>query len=203
VVFDAEARRRLLAPLGMGTRPNLAPEEYKISQCADRVTPLQQSTALDFRTYLPDDILAKVDRASMLCSLEVRAPFLDVRLIDLAFRRLPDCLRATGRERKILSRRLAQRLLPAGLDLARKQGFSIPLARWFKGDWGRFIEDVLTSREADLFDRNVVGQLLAGQRTGFSNTHRLFALMIVELWRREYRVTNIGRIDPAPVQRPA
>jgi asparagine synthase (glutamine-hydrolysing) len=189
VVFDAEARRRLLAPLGLRTGPNLAPEEYKISLCADRATALQQSTALDFRTYLPDDILVKVDRASMLCSLEVRAPFLDVRLIDLAFRRLPDRLRATGRERKILSRRLANRLLPAGLDLTRKQGFSIPLAQWFKGDWGRFIEDVLTSGPADLFDRATVRSLLTGQRAGLVNAHRLFSLAMIELWRREYGVT--------------
>ena len=92
----------------------------------------------------------------MLCSLEVRAPFLDTRLIDLAFRRLPDRLRATARERKMLSRRLAARLLPAGLDLTRKQGFSLPLAQWFKGDWGRFIEDVLTSGPKPTF-RSVLG----------------------------------------------
>ena len=120
----------------------------------------------------------------MLCSLEVRAPFLDTRLIDLAFGRIPDRLRATGRERKILLRRLAERVLPGGLDLTRKQGFALPLGEWFKGEWGRFIEDVLTSREADLFDRKTVKQLLAGQRFGFSNTHRLYALTMIELWRR-------------------
>lgn len=199
VVFDADARRRLLGPLGDSRQSASAPEAYKAALCADRSTPLQQATALDFRTYLVDDILAKVDRASMLCSLEVRAPFLDTRLIELAFGNLPDRLRATARERKILSRRLAQRLLPAGLDLTRKQGFVLPLPKWFKGDWGRFIEDVLTSTQADWFDRKVVRQLLAGQRQGFSNTHRLFALSMIELWRREYRVTAVSGLgQPAP-----
>ena len=192
IIFDAEARRRLLSPLGERRPAAEGPEAYKAALCLDRATPLQQATALDFRTYLVDDILTKVDRASMLCSLEVRAPFLDTRLIDLAFRRLPDRLRATARERKVLSRRLAERVLPGDLDLTRKQGFALPLQKWFKGDWGRFIEEVLTSREANLFDRHVVRQLLAGQRAGFSNTYRLFALTMIELWRREYRISSIG-----------
>jgi asparagine synthase (glutamine-hydrolysing) len=124
----------------------------------------------------------------MLCSLEVRAPFLDPRLIDLAYRRVPDGLRATAIERKVLSRRLAQRLLPGSLDLTRKQGFSLPLAQWFKSDWGRFIEDVLTDPHADLFDQHTVRRLIAGQRVGFRNTHRLFALLMIELWRQEYKI---------------
>jgi asparagine synthase (glutamine-hydrolysing) len=188
VFFDTEARRRLLSPFGGRGLVDGAPEAYKAALCMDRGTPLQQATALDFRTYLVDDILTKVDRASMLCSLEVRAPFLDTRLIEMAFSRVPDRLRATSRERKVLARRLAARLLPADLDLTRKQGFALPLAKWFKGDWGRFMEDVLTGPEATLFDRSVVRQLLNGQRAGFSNTQRLFSLTMIELWRREYRI---------------
>jgi asparagine synthase (glutamine-hydrolysing) len=203
VVFDVDARRELLGPLaGDHDRPG-GPERLKAALCSDRATALQQSTALDFRTYLVDDILTKVDRASMLCSLEVRAPFLDPRLIDLAFRRLPDRLRATATERKVLSRRLAERVLPPGLDLTRKQGFSLPLDQWFKGDWGTFIEEVLTAPGSDLFDQRVVRQLLAGQRRGMANTHRLFSLAMIELWRREYRV-SIGpdsgqRLSSAPL----
>ena len=196
VFFDQDARHRLLAPLGAARPSQGAPEAYKAGLCGDRESPLQQATALDFRTYLVDDILVKVDRASMLCSLEVRAPFLDPRLIEFAFGKVPDRLRATAHERKILSRRLAERLLPPTLDLKRKQGFALPLRKWLKGDWGRYIEDVLTGGEADLFDRRVVRQLLAGQRGGFSNMQRLFALTMIELWRREYRITNVTA--PAP-----
>ena len=192
VFFDEDARHRLLAPLGAARPRRGAPEAFKAGLCADRDTPLQQATALDFRTYLVDDILVKVDRASMLCSLEVRAPFLDPRLIEFAFGKVPDRLRATAHERKILARRLAERLLPRTLDLKRKQGFALPLRKWFKGDWGRYIEDVLTGGEADLFDRRIVRQLLAGQRGGFSNMQRLFALTMIELWRREYRITNVA-----------
>ena len=203
VLFDAAARRRLLSPV-IG-RPRLVggPEAYKAALCRPGDTPLRQSTSLDFQTYLVDDILVKVDRASMLCSLEVRAPFLDPRLIDLAFGRVPDHLRATATERKALPRRLARRLLPPSLDLTRKQGFSLPLAKWFKGDWGRFIEDVLTTGQADLFDRRAVRQLIAGQRGGFSNMHRLFALVMIELWRREYRISvGAAANDRLPVAEP-
>jgi asparagine synthase (glutamine-hydrolysing) len=205
VYFDEDARHRLLAPLGVARPRRGAPEAYKAALCGDRESALQQATALDFRTYLVDDILVKVDRASMLCSLEVRAPFLDPRLIDFAFHKVPDRLRATAQERKILSRRLAERLLPPTLDLRRKQGFALPLRKWLKGDWGRYIEDVLTGGEADLFDRRIVRQLLAGQRGGFSNMQRLFALTMIELWRREYRITNVaapvhaaGELEPVP-----
>lgn len=202
--FDADARRRLLSPLGNRGVIDGAPEAYKAALCMDRGTLLQQATAVDFRTYLVDDILTKVDRASMLCSLEVRAPFLDTRLIDLAFSRVPDRLRATSRERKVIARRLAARLLPPDLDLTRKQGFALPLAKWFKGDWGRFMEEVLTGPEATLFDRSVVRQLLKGQRVGFHNTQRLFALTMIELWRREYRIDAVSqRVDPVPALAPA
>jgi asparagine synthase (glutamine-hydrolysing) len=197
ILFDADARRRLLSPIDSRRPAGGSPEAHKAALCRPGDSPLRQITAVDFQTYLVDDILVKVDRASMLCSLEVRAPFLDPRLIDLAYRRLPDNLRATASERKVLPRRLARRLLPASLDLTRKQGFSLPLAQWFKGDWGRFIEDVLTDPRADLFDQPTVRRLIAGQRVGCKNTHRLFALLMIELWRQEYKIT-VPTLDRHP-----
>jgi asparagine synthase (glutamine-hydrolysing) len=95
----------------------------------------------------------------------------------------------TESERKILPRRLAQRLLPPGLDLDRKQGFSMPLTSWFKGEWGAYVESILSQADPQLFDQRMIQNLIAGQRRGYANTARLFALMMFELWRREYRVT--------------
>jgi len=94
---------------------------------------VQLLTRLDFLSYLPDDILVKVDRASMLTSLEVRSPLLDYRIVEFAFS-LPDSLRykAGG---KYLLRRLGERYLPADFAYGRKQGFSIPESAWLKGDW--------------------------------------------------------------------
>ena len=128
----------------------------------------------------------------MLASLEVRAPWLDYRLVEFAFGRVPDALRASGGERKIVLRRLAARILPPTVDLSRKWGFSMPLDRWFRGEWGAFVEGVLREADPTIFDRRAIASLLDGQRRGYANTARLFALTVFELWRREYRVTLAG-----------
>ena len=188
--FDSGTRRRLLHPGWVAhLRTAVIPEEYKARLCRDHGTALQRATAVDFTTYLADDILVKVDRASMLTSLEARAPWLDYRIVEMAFGCVPDTLRAARGQRKILPRRLAARVLPAGLDLDRKQGFALPLRSWFKGDWGRYIEGVLSEADTGLFSRAAVRRLLAAQRHGLANEQRLFALTMFELWRREYKVS--------------
>jgi asparagine synthase (glutamine-hydrolysing) len=186
--FDAAARRRLLRREPAATAEGRSPESFKVALCAPHRSVLQQATAVDFQTYLVDDILVKVDRASMLASLEVRAPWLDPRIIEFAFR-LPDPLRATSRERKVLLRAFASRVLPRSLDLDRKQGFSLPLDTWFKADWGRYVEEVLREADGSVFQRDFISDLIAAQRRGLGNTQRLFALTMFELWRRQYRVS--------------
>jgi asparagine synthase (glutamine-hydrolysing) len=187
--FDERSRRRLLAPLGDGPWASPPAEAYRAGLCPPGQTAVQQCTNVDFRSYLVDDILVKVDRASMLTSLEVRAPWLDPRIIELAFSSVPDRLRAGGGRLKVLPKRLATKLLPPELDVERKQGFGLPLDRWFRGDWGRFVEGVLAEADRRLFEPRAVRSLIAGQQRGLANTQRLFALTLFELWRREYEVS--------------
>lgn len=188
--FDYWTRRRLLAKeLVNDESRNGAPEKYRGSLSSPEHSVVRQASMVDFLSTMANAYLVKVDRASMLSSLEVRAPFLDHRLIEFAFGRVPDSLRATESERKILPRRLAQRVLPPGLDLKRKQGFSMPLTSWFKGEWGRYVESVLREADPHLFNAKMIADLIAGQNRGYANTERLFALTIFELWRREYRVS--------------
>ena len=170
----------------------LNPELYRESLCKPEHFSLRQAMEADFRSTLVDAYLVKMDRASMLSSLEVRVPFLDYSIIEFAFGRVPDSLKATEKERKILTRNLASRLLPPGLDLKRKEGFTMPLQAWFKGEWGFFMESVLSEADTSLFDRGFIQQLIAGQRRGYSNINRLFALTMFELWRREYRITLLN-----------
>ncbi len=198
VYFDTLARARLLSPVEGRDGLDGQPESFKLRLCQSGRSLVYQMTALDFQTYLVDDILVKVDRASMLASLEVRAPWLDPRIIEFAFRRVPDDLRVTRRERKVLPGRLARRLLPAEFDLTRKQGFSLPLDAWLKGRWGDFVNDVLRDMDPAIFDRRVVRRLLDNQRRGLANAPRLFALTMFELWRRHYRISGV-----APGQRAA
>jgi asparagine synthase (glutamine-hydrolysing) len=150
---------------------------------------LQRATRSDFGNYMVDDILAKVDRASMLNSLEVRAPLLDYRLIEFAFAKVPSGLKATALDHKILLKRLALRVLPNSFDRHRKQGFSIPLAAWLRsGPWRELFRGVLLESDGAVFDKSALRGLLDGQDKGRANAERLFALVAFELWRREYRV---------------
>jgi len=93
-----------------------------------------------------------------------------------------------GIERKVLLRQLGARILPPSLDLKRKQGFSIPLSAWFKGEWGPYMADVMLQSTGSPFDREVIRQLIGAQRRGLRNAQRLFAITMFELWRREYNV---------------
>jgi asparagine synthase (glutamine-hydrolysing) len=185
--FDGGLRQRLMSRSGLwnlvaeGIRERLVPVSTDL---------LQRVTRLDFENYLAEDILVKVDRASMLNSLEMRAPFLDYLVIEFAFGKVPSHLKATATSRKVLLKKLAARILPPAFDRHRKQGFQIPLALWLRsGPWLEFFREVLLAPENTLFDHGVVSELLAGQVRGRANSERLFGLMLFELWRREYRVS--------------
>jgi asparagine synthase (glutamine-hydrolysing) len=183
--FDARTRRELLA--GRPGQPRVA-ENILRQRTPAEPDLLQRATRMDFNDYLAEDILVKVDRASMLNSLEVRAPLLDHRLIEFAFGRVPGYLKATQTGRKILLKHLAAKLLPPSFDKQRKQGFSIPLASWLRsGPFRDLFWSVLTDAHC-MFDPAAVRSLLAGQDRGRSNGERLFVLVLFELWRRAYGI---------------
>jgi asparagine synthase (glutamine-hydrolysing) len=183
--FDAASRIRLMSPEPW----SLVAEKIRSERTDDSAGLLQRATRTDFENYLAEDILVKVDRASMLSSLEVRAPLLDVRLIEFAFGKVPSRLKATTFRRKALLRALATRLLPPQFDAHRKHGFSIPLSEWLKeeGSWSDYFREVLVESKSGIFSRAVIDQLLLGQAAGHANSERLFALVLLELWMREYR----------------
>ncbi len=183
--FDATTRRRLLA--AQPGWPLVADSVLK-SRVPIHPDLLQRATRTDFANYLAEDILVKVDRASMLNSLEVRAPMLDFRLIELAFGKVPSRLKANQTEKKILLKRLTARVLPPEFDRQRKQGFSIPLSEWLKGGAFRVMFNEVLHDPQCSFDAATVDSLLRGQDQGRSNSERLFALVMFELWRREYGI---------------
>ena len=122
----------------------------------------------------------------MMNSLEVRAPLLDVRLIEFAFGKVPARLKATSHEKKILLKRLTERVLPPEFDRQRKQGFSIPLGNWLQGGpFRQLFNDVLLDKDC-YFDSRVTHTLLKDLDKGRSNAERLFGLVMFELWRKEY-----------------
>jgi len=96
----------------------------------DSIDPVDRTTAFFIQLYLQEDILTKVDRASMMNSLEVRAPFLDIELVDFA-RRLPASMKIRNGTTKWLLKRCAEKLLPHEIVHRKKQGFAVPIGRWF------------------------------------------------------------------------
>jgi asparagine synthase (glutamine-hydrolysing) len=169
-----------------------APEEFKESLYQSVRGLPGAAMVVDFRSYLPEDILVKVDRASMLASLETRAPFLDYRIVEFAFSRVPNELRANAIQRKIVLRHLALSMLPRSLDIDRKQGFSLPLGQWFRGTWGNRALEVLLDPGATLFSHDCVRDLVKGVKRGLTNSERVFGLLIFELWRRKYNAVLRG-----------
>ena len=183
--FDRTTRRKLMR--GHIAHPLVA-EAIRNARIPRQGDLLQRATRMDFYDYLAEDILVKVDRASMLNSLEVRAPLLDYRLIEFAFGKVPSHLKTTNTNKKILLKRLCARVLPPEFDKQRKQGFSIPIAEWLKaGAFRELFWDTLSSADC-MFDTATVQGLLKGQDQGRNNGERLFALVQFELWRKAYNV---------------
>ncbi len=188
--FDGRDIKRLISKYGSLSTSEQDRFSFNTSdKKVEKYSAFRRAAISDFLNYLPSDVLVKVDRASMLASLEVRAPFLDYSVVDFAFGKVPDYLKATETDRKILLKRLASRLLPADLNLNRKQGFSIPLGHWFKEGWGNFMIEVLLDPAQTLFDHKTISRLASLQYRGIFNYQRLYALTMLELWRREYKIS--------------
>lgn len=159
-------------------------------------SPLQKVQYIDRRTYLPYAILTKVDVASMMHGLEVRPPFLDTRVWDVAAR-IPSNFNmrevAKGEwEGKLLLRRLLERWYPSNLVHRRKTGFGVPLARWFADGGvyrGQLEERLLdpSSPLSEYFDPSVIRELLTKNFTG-----PLWLLLFLDEWLRQYQEATVG-----------
>ena len=143
----------------------------------------------DFETYLPEDVLTKVDRMSMAHSIESRVPILDNQVIDFAAT-LPARFKIKNGRRKHVLKEALRPLLPPGILDRRKQGFGIPLGTWFRGGLTGLFSEVLESpraRQRGYFEPAFVSRLLkehlAGRR---DQTLRLWQLTVFELWHRQY-----------------
>jgi asparagine synthase (glutamine-hydrolysing) len=149
---------------------------------------LYRAQYADLHTNLPDRILAKVDRASMAVSLEVRVPLLDHRFVE-AFAPLPAGEKVSGgRGKHALRRALGPRLPREVLD-GTKRGFDTPLASWIRGPLGPAVEEAVESLPASWFDRETLRRHLGQHRSGRRDHGRLlWSLLVLEHWRRRHDV---------------
>jgi len=150
--------------------------------------PLRQILYLDIKTYLPDDILYKVDIASMASSLEVRVPFLDHKLVELAVS-IPSTYKVAHGTGKMFLKRLLERRLPNGTLYRRKKGFAIPVSSWFRNELAPFIRETLLSSRLlrePYFDPTAIAAMVRQHQTGaVDRGARMWILMALELWHRK------------------
>jgi asparagine synthase (glutamine-hydrolysing) len=169
---------------------------------ADGLDVVEAATALDRVTYLPEDLLTKVDRAAMLHALEVRSPFMDGGLVAMAaglktehlfgsrggaaaFMQSP----MTAPAKKLLRDAFA-RDLPPQVFKRPKMGFAVPIGEWFRGDLRSMLRDSLSAADsfaAAHLQPTAVQQLLDRHETGEADhSQRLYALLMLELWHRQF-----------------
>ena len=144
----------------------------------------------DIKTYLPGDILVKVDRMSMAHSLEVRAPLLDYRVVEFAAT-LPSRLKIRGATKKRLLKKAFEPYLLPGILNRRKHGFTVPLDEWFRNDLSAFGEKNLVNSAAlaEFFDRATVRRIWQEHRERKTNHGTLlWSLLSFSLWQQEYLV---------------
>lgn len=183
-----EDRARLLAPEIRDAADPDGPADYLRGHFESCAAPdfLNRVLYVDQKTYLANELLRATDSMSMAHSLEVRVPFLDHRLVEMAAR-IPASLKLRGTTTKHLLRRLATRHLPPRAAGAPKKGFSPPVRNWLRDGTDGFVRDVLDPRrirDAGIFDPTEVARLLAEHRAGRADhAGRILALVSFELWR--------------------
>ncbi len=182
-VFPAALRGELWEP-DFVREP--CPAWQLLGATSSRITDLQQ---LDVRTYLPGDLLLKVDIASMTHSLELRSPLLDHEVLELGLS-LPDSLKVQGRRGKVALRRAFADALPPAVAGRGKAGFGVPISRWLRNELRELASDVLLgepARSRGQLRPRAVEKLLDDHVSGRADHgHRLWSLVMLELWQRHH-----------------
>lgn len=181
---------QLIEIAGPALRPALSVDlaSLRVGQVIDRpeASVMQRLIYDDFQVQLPDAYLTKVDVASMAASLEVRAPFLDQKVLELAWS-LPNAAKLNWGRRKWLLKRIAACQVPPEVIYRPKRGFTMPLVHWFRGRLGKLVEDLLADSIAVTEGWIQVGPVrkcLREHQKGHDHTTRLWLVLWLELWFR-------------------
>ena len=161
---------------------------------------LDQLLYIDSKTYLPGDILTKVDRMSMAASLETRAPLLDHKLIEFAMR-IPGSLKMAGLDTKHILKMAVKDIVPAEILNRPKQGFGVPIQMWINEQLRDRIQDTLRdqrTRERDYVNSDYLNVLLDEHGRGRrDHSTGLWALFMLELWHRTFVDQSVAEMAPA------
>jgi asparagine synthase (glutamine-hydrolysing) len=196
--FTPEEQQSLLTPEVLrATDSDIYREARAMRAECDAVDLIESMQDLDTRLYLAEDILTKVDRASMAVSLEVRAPFLDPRVAEFAAA-LPPHYKLRGGKTKYILKRAVADLVPPFVTRRSKKGFGVPVAEWLKGKLRPLARDLLSPdrvRRAGVFNADYVARLQDEHERGIANHRKLlWTLLMFELWHESF-VATARRIE--------
>ncbi len=184
--FDESQQRLLLRRESVPDPFNVLSRHYERVHHGDIVN---RRLYGDLKTSLVDEMLTKVDRMTMASSLEARVPLLDHRLVEFAAT-LPGRFKIQGRKGKLILKQALQPYLPNAILNRKKQGFTVPMAAWFRHELFEFLNDHLseeTLRRRGFFDPRLVRRLLADHKDRRAdNAGHLFILLSFELWYRTF-----------------
>jgi len=190
-LFDVgDSNLELLTPEARAEiRSHPAAHVLELLEAAKDRQPLNRSLYVDLKSYLCDNILVKVDRASMANSLEARVPYLDRSLVELAFQ-IPEAQKISWSDTKILLKRVAADHVPEACVYRPKQGFSIPMKNWLCSEFRPMLEDLLAPHRLateGIFVPEQVERLKREHLQGRANhSHTLWALMVFQSWRGKF-----------------
>ena len=153
----------------------------------DTPDPLSRIQYVDIKTYLPDDILTKVDRASMAVSLELRAPILDHKLMEMVAS-IPSQLKLHGDTGKYIFKKALEPMLPANILYRAKQGFAVPLSRWFRKELKDMAYDAIMSSDDGILDRNYLSKIWKQHQSGsFDRSAYLWSVLMFRKWQETFQ----------------
>lgn len=159
----------------------------KVGEQSDSQDPLSRIQYLDIKSYLVDDILTKVDRASMANSLEVRVPLLDHEFMELVAT-IPSGIKLKGKEGKYILKKSLEPLLPKNTLYRKKMGFSIPLAKWFRKDLKEIFQDVVlgeASINGEYINMKVVDEMWRSHQSGIRDyAAELWTILFFAVWMK-------------------
>ena len=180
-VFYSKERFQALLPdiAGGGHQPPSLPEECNLDD-------IQRMMTADALVYLPQDILLKVDRASMSASLETRAPFLDRQVVELAFS-LPRSWHRRGLSGKRMLHDSFMGILPETIWKRRKQGFGVPVHSWFREGLGKELESLLNSVDSPIRKETALHYLYEHRQQNRDHGYRLWSMYIYLLWKEKWK----------------
>ena len=191
--FSIDEQQNLLSKDVLAqTSSDIYKDAKELLKICDAKSEIEQMQFLDLNYYMAEDILTKVDRASMAVSLEVRAPFLDPRIAEFAAK-IPLEYKLKGSQGKHILKKAMENMLPKNILHRPKKGFGIPIAEWLKGSLNSLMHDLLAPeklKNQGLFDTNFVQKLITEHEKNIASHHKqLWTLLVFQLWLENFPVS--------------